>query len=187
MNGRREAYVEEAREKERIRKERLARLNADIEQLQGDHADARKLHAARYLPRIALYERKMEGVLDPMEQTIGLYKVIFLASPDADEIEKREYQYRWMAGLFPFLVIFGTLFTLDLVPIMAKIFSRPGPYDVLVEETEYIALENLRAFHGEYARPFHPHAENGNGSANGASRGGILARRRPARESTADV
>ncbi len=178
--ARRDSYVQEAKEKERIRLERLERLKADREQLESDHADARKLHAARYLPRIALYERKMEGVLDPMEETIGLYKVIFLIGPDADEIEKREYQYRWMAGLFPFVVIFGTLFTLDLVPILAKIFSRPGPYDVLVEEREFIALENLRAFRGEYARQFAPQ-DGGKGYARVAFDGdtGILVRRRP--------
>jgi len=139
--ARRAAYVEEAREKERVRKERLERLTADITQLDDDRADARKLHTARYQPRIALYERKMEGVLDPMEETIGLYKVIFLIAPDADAVEQREYPYRWMAGLFPFLVIFGTLFVLDLVPILAKVFSRPGPYDVLVDEREFVATE----------------------------------------------
>ena len=147
---RRAAYVDEAKEKERVRRERLDRLTADLAQLDDDQAGARKLHTARYLPRIALYERKMEGVLDPMEETIGLYKVIFLIAPDADEIEKREYQYRWMAGLFPFVVIFGTLFVLDLVPILAKVFSRPGPYDVLVEEKEFVASQNLRAFQHEY-------------------------------------
>ena len=71
-------------------------------------------------------------------------------SPDADEIEKREYEYRWMAGLFPFVVIFGTLFVLDLVPILSKVFSHPGPYDVLVEEKEFIATQNLHAFKREY-------------------------------------
>ena len=149
--ARREAYVDEAKEKERIRIERLDRLNADIARLNDDRLNARKLHEARYLPRIALYERKMTGVLDPMEETIGLYKVIFLIAPDADAIERREYGYRWIAGLFPFVVIFGTLFTLDLVPILAKIFSRPGPYDVLVEEREFVALENLKSFRRDYA------------------------------------
>ena len=150
--ARREAYVDEAREKERIRIERLDRLNGDIARLDEDRVNARKLHEARYLPRIALYERKMGGVLDPMEETIGLYKVIFLIAPDADAIEQREYGYRWIAGLFPFVVIFGTLFTLDLVPILAKIFSRPGPYDVLVEEREFVALENLKSFRRDYSR-----------------------------------
>ena len=150
--ARREAYVDEAKEKERIRVERLDHLNADIARLDDDRLNARKLHEARYLPRIALYERKMTGVLDPMEETIGLYKVIFLIPPDADAVEQREYGYRWIAGLFPFVVIFGTLFTLDLVPILAKIFSRPGPYDVLVEEREFIALENLKSFRRDYAK-----------------------------------
>ena len=52
--------------------------------------------------------------------------------------------------MFQFLVIFGTLFVLDLVPIMAKIFSRPGPYDVLVDHPEFISGENMRAFRAKY-------------------------------------
>ena len=152
VGARREAYVEEAKEKERIRIDRLDRLNGDIARLDEDRVNARKLHEARYLPRIELYERKMSGVLDPMEETIGLYKVIFLIAPDADALEQREHGYRWIAGLFPFVVIFGTLFTLDLVPILAKIFSRPGPYDVLVEEREFVALENLKCFRRDYTR-----------------------------------
>ena len=85
-----------------------------------------------------------------MEETVGLYNVIFLPSPDADEKELSQQEQKWMAGLFQFLVIFGTLFVLDLVPIMTKIFSRPGPYDVLVEHPEFIANANLTAFHAEY-------------------------------------
>jgi hypothetical protein len=180
--ARRAAYVTEAQEKERIRLERLARLTADITQLDDDHADARRLHTARYQPRIALYERKMEGVLDPMEETIGLYKVIFIIGPDADEVEKREFRFRWIAGLFPFVVIFGTLFTLDLVPILAKIFSRPGPYDVLVEEMEFIARENFHAFRSEYQRIFQPRRpgeERSYASIAFAGDTGILVRRRP--------
>ncbi len=33
---------------------------------------------------------------------------------------------------------------------MAKIFSRPGPYDVLVEQAELVAHLNLKAFRSEY-------------------------------------
>ena len=47
-------------------------------------------------------------------------------------------------------MIFGTLFVLDLVPIMAKIFTRAGPYDVLVEHPEFIANENLAKYQRAY-------------------------------------
>ncbi len=169
----RSAFLDEAREKERIRKERLDKVTADIAAieeehprllkrladrataLEEDHAAAVKRTDEKYAPHIARLERKMSGVLDPMEETIGLYRVIFLPAPDADEVERGEQGKKWIAGLFQFLVIFGTLFVLDLVPIMAKIFSRPGPYDVLVEHPEFVANENLRAFwakYGEHAR-----------------------------------
>jgi hypothetical protein len=175
----RESFVEEGREKERIRKERLARVEAEIAALEADHpkqleklaeqtaglrADhlaAFKQHEERYLPHITRLERKMLGVLDPMEETLGLYRVIFLPSPDADDAERAEQGYKWIAGLFQFAVIFGTLFVLDLVPIMAKIFSRPGPYDVLVEHPEFIAHENLRAFHAKYGEHANEWADTG--------------------------
>ena len=168
--GRRDAFIEEAVEKERIRKERLAKLNADIAAVETEHplllakladqtaalvtthASNTKRHEERYLPPIQRMERKMSGVLDPMEETLGLYRVIFLPSPDADQAEKSEQGQKWIAGLFQFLVIFGTLFVLDLVPIMTKIFSRAGPYDVLVEHPEFIANANLRIFHTEYGK-----------------------------------
>jgi hypothetical protein len=173
LGGKRDAFVEEAKEKERIRKERLAKINAEIAALEADHPQ-RLAHLAeqtaaleadnsgavkrtddRYVPHITRLERKMNGVLDPMEETIGLYRVIFLPAPDADETERGEQGKKWIAGLFQFLVIFGTLFVLDLVPIMAKIFSRPGPYDVLVEHPEYVANENLRAFWVNYQKHAH--------------------------------
>jgi hypothetical protein len=175
----REAFVEEGREKERIRKERLARVEAEIAALEADHPQqlaklaeqtqtrltdhlaAFKQHEERYLPHIARLERKMMGVLDPMEETLGLYRVIFLPPPDADDAERAEQGYKWIAGLFQFAVIFGTLFVLDLVPIMAKIFSRPGPYDVLVEHPEFIATENLRAFHAKYGEHANEWSEHG--------------------------
>ena len=111
-----------------------------------------KRHDERYLPQIQRIERKMNGVLDPMEETIGLYRVIFVPAPDADPLEPGEKDKKWIAGLFQFLVIFGTLFILDLVPIMTKIFSRAGPYDVLVEHPEFIANANLQALFAEYAK-----------------------------------
>jgi len=168
--GKRDGFIEEGREKERVRKERLAKLQADITAvetahplqltrladqtaaLETTHASNTKRHEERYLPHIQRIERKMTGVLDPMEETIGLYRVIFVPAPDADQAEKAEQPQKWLAGLFQFLVIFGTLFVLDLVPIMTKIFSRAGPYDVLVEHPEFIANANLRVFRSEYGK-----------------------------------
>ncbi len=168
LGSKREAFVQEGRDKEVIRKERLdkvtaaiaaletehplrlSRLAAQTAALETEHESGMKRHDERYTPHINRLERKMNGVLDPMEETIGLYRVIFLPAPDADEVERGEQGQKWIAGLFQFCVIFGTLFVLDLVPIMAKIFSRPGPYDVLVEHPEFIAIENLRAFHARY-------------------------------------
>ena len=168
--GKRDAFMEEAKEKERIRKERLAKANADIAAIETEHpqqlarldeqtasletihASNSKRHDERYLPHIQRIEGKMTGVLDPMEETMGLYRVIFVPSPDADPVEQSEQGKKWMAGLFQFLVIFGTLFILDLVPIMTKVFSRAGPYDVLVEHPEFIANANLRVFQTEYGK-----------------------------------
>jgi hypothetical protein len=170
LANKREAFVEEGKEKERIRKDRLAKVMADIAQLEtdhaarleklaqhtaaleADHASGMKRHDDTFLPPIARLEQKINGVFDPMEETIGLYKVIFEVAPDATEEEKRDSGHKWMAGAFQFLVIFGTLFVLDLVPIMAKIFSRPGPYDVLVEHPEFIANENLTAYKQAYSK-----------------------------------
>jgi hypothetical protein len=168
LAARRETFLEEAKEKERIRKDKLAKVTAEIAALEEEHpvrlkrlADQTgaleatyesdsKRHDETYLPVIQRFERKMNGLLDPMEETVGLYNVIFLPPPDADAQEISQQKQKWIAGLFQFLVIFGTLFVLDLVPIMTKIFSRPGPYDVLVEHPEFIANANLSAFHAEY-------------------------------------
>ena len=173
LGGKRAAFVEEAKEKERIRKDRLEKVTAEIASLEteeprlltrladqtaaleAENASAVKRTDDKFVPHIARLERKMNGVLDPMEETIGLYRVIFLPAPDADETERGEQGKKWIAGMFQFLVIFGTLFVLDLVPIMAKIFSRPGPYDVLVEHPEYVANTNLRAFWENYAKHAH--------------------------------
>ena len=131
---------------------RLARLAEETATLETAHASNAKRHDQRYLPQIQRIERKMNGVLDPMEETIGLYHVIFVPAPDADPLETGEKDQKWIAGLFQFLVIFGTLFILDLVPIMTKIFSRAGPYDVLVEHPEFIANANLQALFAEYGK-----------------------------------
>ena len=179
LGSKRAAFVEEAKERERIRKERLDKVTAEITEmeteqplrlkrlgaqtaaLEAENASGVKRADDEYLPQIARHELKMKGILDPMEETIGLYRVIFLPAPDADETERGEQGKKWIAGMFQFLVIFGTLFVLDLVPIMAKIFSRPGPYDVLVEHPEFVSNQNLRAFWANYGRHAHDWARVG--------------------------
>jgi hypothetical protein len=59
-------------------------------------------------------------------------------------------QYRWAAGLFQFLVVFGTLFLLDLIPIASKLLSRPGAYDVLVEHSEFVVNANWTDFSQQF-------------------------------------
>ena len=179
LGSKRAAFAEEAKEKERIRKQRLEKVTAEIAEMETEHPirlariterigaleDENKSGVKRaddeYGPPLARLGRKMNGVLDPMEETIGLYNVIFLPAPDADATERSEQGKKWIAGMFQFLVIFGTLFVLDLVPIMAKIFSRPGPYDVLVEHPEFVANANLRAFWANYGRHAHDWATIG--------------------------
>jgi len=76
--------------------------------------------------------------------------VIFLPPPDMPEDAK--LQYRWLAGVFQFFVVFGTLFLLDLIPIIVKLLSRPGPYDILVEHSEFVANLNWVAFESHFQK-----------------------------------
>lgn len=150
IEANRNEWLEEARRNEANRKDELQQAQSDLEIINNRHAEAIRSHNDYFVPRIALYSRKLDGVLDPMEETIGLYKVIFLLPADANDIERSELPYKWIAGLIPFIVVFGTLFVLDLVPILSKIFSPPGPYDVLVAEKEFVAETNLHAFRRAY-------------------------------------
>jgi len=54
--------------------------------------------------------------------------------------------------VFQFFVVFGTLFLLDLIPIVVKLLSRAGPYDVLVEHAEFVANLNWSAFEGHFRK-----------------------------------
>lgn len=168
LNAKRESFVEEARERDKIRRDKLSQLNTQIADaaaehaqivrkfeahtgaLEEDHARAKQRHDDTHLPPITRLEQKISGIFDPMEETIGLYKVIFLPPPDLPEDAK--LQYRWAAGLFQFLVVFGTLFLLDLIPIIVKLLSRAGPYDVLVEHSEFIANLNLSSFREHFQK-----------------------------------
>ncbi|RFC46367.1 MAG: protein of unknown function (DUF4407) [Verrucomicrobia bacterium] len=151
LNAKRTAFLEEARERDKLRRDRLGQINSQIEQAEADHiqqlrklenhtltreedyARAQQRHDDTFLPHIRRLEGKINGIFDPMEETIGLYKVIFLPPPDMAEDAK--LQYRWVAGVFQFFVVFGTLFLLDLIPIIVKLLSRAGPYDILVEHS----------------------------------------------------
>jgi hypothetical protein len=159
---RRDAFLQEATEREHQRQEKLTALNEEISRsrqlhtqrlrkldqhsaaLEEEHARAQQRHDDTFLPQIKRLEQKISGIFDPMEETIGLYKVIFVPPPDMPEDAK--LRYRWMAGVFQFLVIFGTLFLLDLIPIIVKLLSRAGAYDILVEHAEYTANANFADF-----------------------------------------
>ena len=74
--------------------------------------------------------------------------------------------------MFQFLVVFGTLFLLDLIPIVVKLLSRAGPYDVLVEHSEFIANLNWITFRDHFQK----HGSNwpGPASVDPASASGLL-------------
>ncbi len=81
---------------------------------------------------------------DPATLTIGLVRGIM--TPEAGEKEN----WKPMAGGFQYLIVFLVLFLVDTIPIIAKVYSRPGPYDVLIEVHEHAATENLKTFKQEY-------------------------------------
>lgn len=166
LNAKRSAFLEEAKQRDKSRRDRLAQVNTQMETAETehsqllrklnvhtqakeeDHARAQQRHDDTFLPPIRRLENKINGIFDPMEETIGLYKVIFLPPPDMPEDAKLEF--RWLAGVFQFFVVFGTLFLLDLIPIVVKLLSRAGPYDVLVEHAEFVANLNWAAFEGHF-------------------------------------
>ncbi|MEY5024767.1 MAG: hypothetical protein RLZZ244_295 [Verrucomicrobiota bacterium] len=188
LTAKRNSYVEEARERDNLRRERLKKLNTQIadaaeehvqimrkfqahtQAVEEEHARAKQRHDETYLPPITRLEQKISGIFDPMEETIGLYKVIFTPPPDMPADAK--LPYRWAAGLFQFLVVFGTLFLLDLIPIVVKLLSRAGPYDVLVEHSEFIANINLHAFREHFQK--HGTRWPGPASPDPASASGLL-------------
>lgn len=139
------ALLGEARE----RKERIDKLTQAITRAEQEHDEQLASHKLRFDPVLKSYHAKAEGRFDPMEETIGLFKVIFVPETgnDAHPLVQR---YKWMAALFQFTIVFGTLFLLDLIAILAKVMSRPGPYDVLVEFPELVASHNLDALGKEY-------------------------------------
>jgi hypothetical protein len=107
-------------------------------------------HKLRFDPVINSYTAKSQGNFDPMEQTIGLFKVIFSPETGDGKVDPIVQQYKWIAALFQFSIIFGTLFLLDLIAILSKVMSRPGPYDVMVEFPELVATRNLEALRNLY-------------------------------------
>ena len=167
LNSKRASFVEEAEERERMRRSKIDQLNSKIAELDANYLQqtaklaghvgaleeeqgrSQQRHDDTFLPPIQRLEQKIQGKFDPMEETIGLYKVIFVPPPEMDG--GAALKYRWAAALFQFLVIFGTLFFLDLIPIVVKMLSRPGPYDVLLEYSEFTANANWADFKRNFA------------------------------------
>jgi len=127
--------------------EQITQFLTDAEQERARHLAS---HNLRFDPVIKSYTAKSQGNFDPMEETIGLFKVIFVPENGSDTTNPIVQQYKWMAALFQFSIIFGTLFLLDLIAILSKVMSRPGPYDVMVEFPELVATRNLEALRRQY-------------------------------------
>lgn len=142
------ALLTEAKE----RKSRIDRLEVAIREAEAERIEQLRSHNLHFEPTIKRYHAKSEGSYDPMEETIGLFKVIFVPETANDDNGGSVQRYKWIAALFQFAIVFGTLFLLDLIAILAKIMSRPGPYDVLVDFLETIARHNLRALGKQYHR-----------------------------------
>lgn len=140
------AYLREAK----LRNTRIAELEQNIKKAEANQAQHLADHSLYYTPVIQKFAAKANGNFDPMEETIGLFKVIFSSGPEGDETDQTVQRYKWIAALFQFSIVFGTLFLLDLIAILSKVMSRPGPYDVLVEFPEFVSRRNLIAFKKEY-------------------------------------
>jgi hypothetical protein len=132
------------------RKERIDRLTQALTRAETERDEHMASHRLRFDPALKSYHAKAEGSFDPMEETIGLFKVIFVPEANSDGLNTIVQQYKWMAALFQFTIVFGTLFLLDLIAILSKVMSRPGPYDVLIEFPELVAGRNLEALRREY-------------------------------------
>lgn len=134
------------------RKGRITELEQAVKKAEGEQAEHLATHKLRFDPVLKSYHAKAEGSFDPMEETIGLFKVIFVPESGSDGSDQIVQQYKWIAALFQFSIVFGTLFLLDLIAILSKVMSRPGPYDVLVEFPEMVASRNLMTLKNEYPR-----------------------------------
>ncbi|MGI6656031.1 MAG: DUF4407 domain-containing protein [Desulfobulbus sp.] len=144
----RDLFIAEAQ----TRSQRIDRLREAVTRAEDDLSGRLRRHDALFGPELQRYQGRLEGRFDPMEETIGLYKVIFVPQSDGPDGEGGVGQYKWMAALFQFVVVFGSLFLLDLIAILSKVMSRPGPYDVLIEFPEMVADENFAALRREYPR-----------------------------------
>lgn len=133
-----------------LRKDRLDALENEVRKAEADQAQHLADHNFRHQPVIKNYQAKASGIFDPMEETIGLFKVIFIPEADEAKSDLVAGRYKWIAALFQFSIVFATLFLLDLIAILSKVMSRPGPYDVLVEFPEFAARCNLEAVKAQY-------------------------------------
>lgn len=145
-NERQTAFLREAQ----LRKDRIDTLENEVRKAEADQAQHLADHNFRHQPVIKNYQAKASGIFDPMEETIGLFKVIFIPEADEAKSDLVTGRYKWIAALFQFSIVFATLFLLDLIAILSKVMSRPGPYDVLVEFPEFAARCNLEAIKAQY-------------------------------------
>ncbi len=151
------------------RKEKIDDIKTAMKKVEEDYMKNLSDHESRYSSSIERYKEKMNGNFDLMEETIGLFKVIFIPERHSDNGDPILDKYKWIAALFQFSIVFGTLFLLDLIAILSKVMSRPGPYDVYLEFSEFVSQQNIIAFKKEYPRFADNWAESSSSyNANGA-------------------
>gem|GEM_PF-5898395 len=144
------------------------RKSQELAQEQLESLDRRNQRLQRY----ETYART--GELDPLEEMVGLYYVILGMKPelawDAAEGQPQGPSVRLssaieggtlrvLLALFQFFTLYGTLFVLDLIPMLAKLMSPSGSYDAIISANETIARENYNAFRRSYPRGVQDWAE----------------------------
>ena len=127
-------------EKEKVaRDSRLGALTVEIREMELQREKELARTSETFNARIDPMKLRIAGIMDPLEETLALYNVIF--ESDGTSIDP---QSRAKAGLFQVMLTFGIFFLVDLLPIVSKMLSV-GEYDHLLAMRELSSKAQLRA------------------------------------------